>query len=166
MNRKKKKSFKRNVAAQIANGWGNNAHIDEVSKTEYQKQFSLLEAIFANAVASEINQLCQEYCCGCKIDHPSQRQHDCLMMDEDERWEMYGFDAIERVNNKRMIWDEFVEAARVLKLRCHKDVLDHLRQLEKTPDSMFVQSLRDLHSGTANPELDCVLNYLSYWRKK
>ena len=42
------------------------------------------------------------------------------MLDEDERWKMYGFDAIERVNNKRMIWDEFVEAARVLKLRCHK----------------------------------------------
>ena len=87
-------SFKRNVAAQIANCLGNNAHVDEVSRTEYQKQFSLLEAIFANAVASEINQLCQEYCNGCKIDHPSQRQHDCLMMDEDERWEMYGFDAI------------------------------------------------------------------------
>ena len=104
-------SFKRNVAAQTVNGLGNNAHVDEVSKTEYQKQFSLLEAIFADAVASEINQLCQAYCCGCKIDNPSQRQHDCFMMDEDERWELYGFDAIERVNNKRMIWDEFVEAA-------------------------------------------------------
>ena len=85
-------SFKRNVAAQTVNVWENN--VDEVSETEYQKQFSLLEAIFADAVASEINQLCQEYCCGCKIDHPSQSQHDCLMMDEDERWEMYGFDAI------------------------------------------------------------------------
>jgi hypothetical protein len=80
-------SFNRNVAAQTVNVWENNAHVDEVSKTEYQKQFSLLEAIFADAVASEINHLCQEYCC----DHPSQRlQHDCLMMDEDERWKMYG----------------------------------------------------------------------------
>ena len=67
----------------------------------------------------------------CQVGHPSQRQHDCLMMNENERWQMYGLQAIERVNGKRMVWNEFAEAMRVLKLAVDRDVLEHLQQLEK-----------------------------------
>jgi hypothetical protein len=51
---------------------------------------------------------------------------------------MYGLQAIERVNGKRMVWNEFAEAMRVLKLAVDRDVLEHLEQLEKDPDSTFV----------------------------
>jgi hypothetical protein len=78
-------------------------------------QFNLLEGIYANAVAHEVHRLCVELCCGCQINHPSQRQHDCLMIDEHERWQMYGLQAIGRVNTKRLVWNEFAEVARVLK---------------------------------------------------
>ena len=94
----------------------------------------------------------------------SQRQHDCLMMNENERWQMYGLQAIERVNGKRMVWNEFAEAMRVLKLAVDRDVLEHLQQLEKYPDSTFVDSLMELHQNTENHELQCILNYLFHWR--
>ena len=68
----------------------------------------------------------------------SQRQHDCLMMNENERWQMYGLQAIERVNGKRMVWNEFAEAMRVLKLAVDRDVLEHLQQMEKDPDQFYV----------------------------
>ena len=39
---------------------------------------------YAEEIASVINQLVVENCQGCIIDHPSQRQHPCLMMESDE----------------------------------------------------------------------------------
>jgi hypothetical protein len=71
---------------------------------------------------------------------------------------------IERVNAKRMVWCEFAEAMRVLKLRVERDVLEHLQQLGKDPDSTFVDSLMELHQNTENHELQCILNYLFHWR--
>jgi hypothetical protein len=52
-------------------------------------------------------------------------------MNEYERWQMYGLQAIERVNAKRMVWCEFAEAMRVLKLRVERVVLEQLQQLER-----------------------------------
>jgi hypothetical protein len=46
---------------------------------------------------------------------PVKRQHDFLMIDEYERWQMYGLQAIGRVDTKRLVWNEFAEVARVLK---------------------------------------------------
>jgi hypothetical protein len=113
-----------------------------------------LEGIYANAVAQEVEILCAESCNGCQVGHLSQGQ----------RWQMYGLQAIERVNAKRMVWSEFPQAMRVLKLRVNRDVLEHLQQLEKDPDSMFVDSLMELHQNTENHELQCILNYLFHWR--
>ena len=126
--------------------------------------YNLLEGIYANAVAHEVQKLCVESCNGCQVGHPSQRQHDCLMMNENERWQTYGLQAIERVNGKRVVWNEFAEAKRVLKLAVDRDLLEHLQQLEKDPDSTFVDSLMELHQNTENHELQCILNYLFHWR--
>jgi hypothetical protein len=38
-------------------------------------------------------------------------------------------------------------------LRQYIDVLEHLQQLEKDPDSTFVDSLMELHQNTENHEL-------------
>jgi hypothetical protein len=53
---------------------------------------------------------------------------------------------------------------RVLKLAVDRDVLEHLQQLEKDPDSTFVDSLMELHQNTENHELQCMLNYLFHWK--
>jgi hypothetical protein len=123
-----------------------------------------LEGIYANAVAQEVERFCVECCNGCQVGHPSQRQHDGLMMNKNERWQMYGLHAIERVNGKRMVWNEFAEAMRVLILAVDRDVLVHLQQMEKDPDSTFVELLMKLQQITENHELQCILNYLFHWR--
>jgi hypothetical protein len=139
--------------------------------------YNLLEGIYANAVAQEVERFCVESCNGCQTGHPSQRQHDCLVMNENERWQMYGLQAIERVNGKRMVWNEFAEAKRVLKLAVDRDVLEHLQQLEKDPDSYPV--LLNINSAQSYPVLlitlylyinsilkiirkSCVINLLRY----
>jgi hypothetical protein len=106
--------------------------------------YNLLEGIYANAVAQEVERLCVESCNGCQVGHPSQGQHDCLVMNENERWQMYGLQAIERVNAKRMVWSEFAEAMRILKLAVDGDVLEH--------------------QNTENHKLQCMLDYLFHWR--
>ena len=63
-----------------------------------------------------------------------------------------------------MVWSELAEAMRVLKLKVDRDVFKHLKQLEKDPDSTFVDSLMELHQNTENHELQCMLNYLFHCR--
>ena len=46
--------------------------------------------------------------------------------------------AIERVNDKCWNWKSFVEAARILKIDNHMEVVGHLRELEKARVKMFV----------------------------
>ena len=85
--------------------------------------YNLLEGIYSNAVAHEVQRLCVEPCNGCQVGHPSQRQHDSLMMNENERWQMYGSQAIGRVNGKRIVWYGLAEAMRLLKLEIDRHVL-------------------------------------------
>jgi hypothetical protein len=141
--------------------WADSVHADEVSSSDYKKLFSLLEAIYAEAVAREVGKLTKERCCGCEYHHPIQRQHDCIMLSEQERWQSYGLEAIERVITKRMVWSEFVEAIRVMKLQYHKDVREHFDNFEKSPDSTFVYSLMDRRENTKDSEFESIFNYLS-----
>ena len=60
------------------------------------------------------------------------------MMNENERWQMYGLQAIERVNGKRMVWNEFAEAMRVLKLAVDRDVLEHLQSTQSLSTSCAI----------------------------
>ena len=129
------------------------------------QSISLLEGIYANAVAFEVHRLCVESCCGCRVNHPSQRQHDCLMMDECERWEMYSLQAVEQVIANGIVWQEFVEVTRVLGLEVEQNIFEHLKQTEKDPDPTFIHSLMKIQNN-GNRELQCILNYLWYWREK
>ena len=52
---------------------------------------------------------------------------------------------------------------RVLKLEVGRDALEHLQQLEKYPDSTFLDSLIELDQNTENHELQCILSYLFHW---
>ena len=56
----------------------------EVVPWEVNQQCNLMNAIFSQVVDHRVQEFCKEKCCGCKIDHPSQRRHDCLMMTEEE----------------------------------------------------------------------------------
>ncbi|KXJ07753.1 hypothetical protein AC249_AIPGENE7427 [Exaiptasia diaphana] len=55
---------------------------------------------FENDVLSWICTLTRENCEGCKIDHPSQRRHDCMMLDNKTMTSWYLTEALERVNEE------------------------------------------------------------------
>ena len=70
---------------------------------------------YAEEIASVINQLVVENC-GCIIDHPSQRQHPCLMMESDERLSMYFDDALSKISEARVM-ENFMNSLNDIKPR-------------------------------------------------
>jgi hypothetical protein len=98
--------------------------------------FHLLEVIYAKNVACEVQKICNERCCGCKV-----YEEDCLMMDEHETWEMHGLIAIEQANNTSSTWNKFMAAIKILNVENHKDFTQHLMCLQEEPDQNFVYTL-------------------------
>jgi hypothetical protein len=127
--------------------WTNNLNVDEIEPSERKNLCILLDAILLDLVADQIKQLRTEKCCGCKVNHPSQNRHECLMMSMDEGWMMYGEEAIRRVNAKRIVWKEFLEAIRVAKLDYHPDASTHYTNLWKNR-STTLQNLMTLREGS------------------
>ncbi len=54
------------------------------------KKLRLIEIICAKVLACVIDSKFNQLCCGCK-----EYDQDCLMLEEFERWRMYGLDAME-----------------------------------------------------------------------
>ena len=71
---------------------------------------------YAEEIASVINQLVVDNCNGCIIDHPSQRQHPCLMMESDERLSMYFDDASSKISEARVM-ENFMNSLNHIKPR-------------------------------------------------
>ena len=92
---------------------------DEVVPWEVNQQCNLMNAIFSQVVNHRVQELRKEKCCGCKVDHPSQRRHECLMMSEGEGWISYGLEAIEHVIEKGILWKQFREAIQIMRLIPH-----------------------------------------------
>ena len=66
--------------------------------------------------------------------------------------------------DNRSVWDEFIEATRVLKLSCHNDALEHLGHLARQSE-IALYTLWQLHSNKEDREMNCILGYLAYWRE-
>ena len=96
--------------------WANSLNVNKVVPWEIQNLCYLLNVIFSEAVAHEVDKLRKEKCCGCEVNHPSQRRHECLMMLEEDGWIMHGLEAIERTIRQEIVWKQFIEAISVMKL--------------------------------------------------
>ena len=118
-----------------------------------RRALRLLDVIYANAVAREIQNLRREICCGCKT-----YEQDCFMMTEEEGWDMHGMTAIEQVNAHHSVWHEFLNVLGILNIEVDKEFADHLMGVQKDPDRYFVWNLLRLHEN--NQALANILNDL------
>ena len=137
--------------------------VDEFVPWEVTHQTNLMNAIFSQCIDLHVNKLRKEKCYGCKIDHPSQRQHDCIMMTEEEAWETYGLEAIEHIFQKQILQKQFTEAIRVMKLTLHEHVLQHYRNLKNNHVSALQMIMDEKKNLT---EYQDILGYLYYWQEE
>ena len=67
--------------------------VDEVEQIQRKKVATIIGHVFQLTYAAIFDKLVQEEkvnrCRGCTIQHPSQRQHSCLMLDTDDAWFYY-----------------------------------------------------------------------------
>ena len=111
--------------------WAKCLNVDEVVPWEIRNLCNLMNAIFSEAVDCQVHKLRKEKCCGCEVNHPSQKRHDCLMMSEEEGWIIHGSEAVKRVIEYQTVSKKFTEAIRVMKLDPHEHVIQHFKNLTK-----------------------------------
>ena len=128
---------------------------DEVVPWEVNQQCNLMNAIFSQVVDHRVQELGKEKCCGCKIDHPSQRRHDCLMMTE-EGWITYGPEAIKNVLEKGILWKQFREAIRIMQFIPHEHARRHFQKLSSDCEATL-ELLMNLNSKTNLSEYQDIL---------
>ena len=132
---------------------------DEVVPWEVNQQCNLMNALFSQVVNQRVQELRKEKCCGCKVNHPSQRRHDCLMMGEEEGWINYGLEAIEHVLQQEILWKQFREAIRIMRLIPHKHAISHFKKLSSNHEATL-ELLRNLMFRTSLSEYQDILGYL------
>ena len=108
---------------------------DEVVPWEVKQQCHLMNAIFLQVVDHRVQELRKEKCCGCKVNHPSQRKHDCIMMSEEDGWISYGIEAIEHVLQQEILWKQFREAIRIMRLIPHEHAVKHFQKLSSNHEA-------------------------------
>ena len=143
--------------------WIKKLNVDETAPWEVRKFCELMNAIFTDVVNDKVQTLKKEKCCGCEIDHPSQRRHDCLMMSEDEAWMEYGAEAVQLIIEEQLLPKLFTEALRVMKLDPHNEVIEHFKNLLEDTETTaeFLKSQKTKFSEYQN-----ILGYLYFWNKE
>ena len=138
---------------------------DEVVPWEVTHQCNLMNAIFSQVVNHRVQELRKEKCCGCEVDHPSQRRHGCIMMSKEEGWISHGLEAVEHVLENGILWKQFREAVRIMKLIPHEHALQHFQKLSSNHETTL-ELLTDLQFKEDLSEYQDILGYLHYWQKE
>ena len=147
-------TIKMNSCEQVL--WAKGLNVDEVVPWEIRNLCNLMNVIFSEAVDCEVQKLRKEKCCGCEVNHPSQRRHDCIMTSEEEGWIIHGSEAVEQVIKHQTVSKHFTEAIRVMKLDPHKHVVEHFKKLTKDPETTG-EFLKDLKFNSSFPEYQAIL---------
>ena len=84
------------------------------------------------------------------------------MMSEEDGWIMHGLEDIERTIRQEIIWKQFIEAIRFMKLDYHEYATEHFKNLTKDHETALY-FLKDLKFNSDFPEYQAILGYLSYW---
>ena len=119
--------------------------IDEVEQVQRQRIASLIGHIFQLTYANMVDELIQEEklnrCHGCAIQHPSQRQHSCLMMDKEDSWLYYREDVVEKIDLNAVL-NNVESVCKALGFKLGQSWKTYVSELPKMPwTSIFLASL-------------------------
>ena len=120
---------------------------DEVEQIHRKKVATIISHVFQLTYAAFYDKLVQEEkvkvnrCQGCTIQHPSQRQHSCLMLDIEDAWSYYHDEAQEQID-LAMVMLTVKTVCNTLGLKLGKTWERYLTELPKLPwTSVYLTSL-------------------------
>ena len=119
--------------------------VDEVEQIQRKKVAIIFEHVFQLTYAAFFDKLVQEEkvnrCHGCTIQHPSQRQHSCLMMDTEDTWCYYHDEAREQID-LAVVMKTVESVCSTLGLKLGQTWESYLMELPKLPwTSLYLTSL-------------------------
>ena len=106
---------------------------------------SLIGHTFQLTYANMVDELIQEEklnrCHGCAIQHPSQRQHSCAMMDKEDSWLYYREDVVEKIDLNAVL-NNAESVCKALGFKLGQSWKMYVSELPKMPwTSIFLASL-------------------------
>ncbi|KAJ7358645.1 hypothetical protein OS493_022078 [Desmophyllum pertusum] len=123
--------------------------VDEVEKVQRQRVVSLVGHVFQLTYAAMCDKLIQEEklnrCNGCTIHHPSQRQHSCLMMDNEDAWMYYRDDVMEKIDLK-VVLNMSQSVCNALGFKLGKSWEAYVSELPKLPWTAIYLTSLELNS--------------------
>jgi len=119
--------------------------VDEVEKIQRKKVAAIIGHVFQLTYAAFFDKLVQEEkvsrCHGCTIQHPSQRQHSCLMLDTEDAWFYYHDVAREQID-LAVVMKTVKSVCSTLGLKLGQTWESYLTELPKLPwTSLYLTSL-------------------------
>ena len=119
--------------------------VDEVEKIQRKKVATIIGHVFQLTYAAFFDKLVQEEklnrCQGCTIQHPSQRQHSCLMLDIEDAWFYYHDEAREQIDLP-VVMKTVESVCSTLGLKLGQTWESYLTELPKLPwTSLYLTSL-------------------------
>ena len=84
----------------------------DVPTTHVMIMNSYFDFIYAKAMYEHLGNTVKRMCQGCEVDHPSQKQHSCVMNDSQEHIEMYFETLLSAVNEDDILlsWSDTMNA--------------------------------------------------------
>ena len=92
----------------------------------------IFHLVYAELCVDFVHKESKNHCNGCQANHPNQDQHDCLMLDEVERWNLFYDTAKHQVDTNR-IWDAALEVCAIINISLHTSWKTYLPELYKQP---------------------------------
>ena len=119
--------------------------VDEVEQIHRKKVATIIGHVFQLTYAAVFDKLIHQEkvnrCHGCTIDHPSQRQHSCLMMDNEDAWFYYHDEAREQID-LAVVMKTVENVCSTLGLKLDQTWESYLTELPKLPwTSLYLTSL-------------------------
>ena len=119
--------------------------IDEVEQIQCKKVATIIGHVFQLTYAAFFDKFVQEEkvnrCHDCAIDHSSQRQHSCLMLDTEDAWFYYHDEALEQID-LAVVMKTVESVCSALGLKLGQTWESYLTELPKLPwISLYLTSL-------------------------
>ena len=119
--------------------------VDEVEQIQRKKVATIIGHVFQLTYAAFFDKLVQEEkvnrCHGCTIQHPSQRQHSCLMLDTEDAWFYYHDVACEQID-LALVMQTVESVCSTLGLKLGETWESYLTELPKLPwTNLYLTSL-------------------------
>ena len=137
-------------------------HEDE--RWEVKRLCDMMDAILIDLMVDAARQACITHCFGCEVNHSSQREHQCLMWEEEDYLSCYGVIVLPRL--LPALRRAYMEAVAVRKWPDDNKAWEHFEHLGKCMTTTYHYLIDMKNNSDIVVENQRILNYIFYWLTK